>query len=156
MKKKRIYLDTSVPSAYFDDRWPDRQDLTRKFWKRLNEYDVFVSVVTYEEIGRMKDRLPEKESSLLRLIDGILVLPTTPEAERLADQYLGHGIIPASQIEDALHLAIATLSAVDYLISWNFKHLVNVKTREKANALNALLGHPTMGIITPPELAGEE
>ena len=155
-RRIRIYLDTSVPSAYFDNRWPDRMDLTRKFWTRLDDYAVFVSAVAYEEIRRMKDKYPEKEASLLTLIEGIPVLPTTPEIERLADLYLSHGIIPVAHVEDALRLATATLNGADYLISWNFRHLVNVRTREKASALNALYGHPVVGIITPPELTGEE
>ena len=70
----------------------------------------------------------------------------------LANEYLKHGVIPSDYSEDALHISIATINKVGYLLSWNFEHLVKVKTRRIVNIVNASLGYPNLEIITPPEL----
>jgi len=150
----KVYLDTSVPSAYYDNRQPERQKMTKDFWPMLKDYEVSVSDVTIGELKRHKDeRIKE---NMLNLIKDYDVLKSSPESEALAKAYVENGIIKERFKEDADHIAIATIAEVDYLISWNFGHLVNVKTRERVKALNILKGYKPIEIIALPELGGEK
>ena len=151
-KQIKLYLDTSVPNALHDQKKPDRSELTRGFWKRLSEYEVCISEITLEELRRTKEIDPQKEQLLLELVEGFAILPSTKDAEKLANLYIRHGVIPEKHSNDALHLAIATVHNVDYLVSWNFRHMVNVRTIKQVQAINMLYGYPVIQIIAPPEL----
>lgn len=148
--KQRIYLDTSVLSALGDVRAPDRQALTRDFFRRLHEFDVSTSDITRQEILGTRDETRREE--MLALLARFVVLPVIDEARTLADRYLASGIFPASVPEDALHVAIAVLAHQDVLVSWNFKHLVNQRRRAAVDSLNLSIGLPTIAILPPPEL----
>ncbi len=125
--KPTIYLDTSVPSAYFDDRAPERQKQTREFWKKLPKYDPFISDIVFEEIKRIKNN--EKKNHLLELVGGFEKLTLDDECKQLAEEYISKGIFSEKNKEDALHIAVASVNAIDYLVSWNFEHIVKLKTR---------------------------
>jgi hypothetical protein len=148
--KQRIYLDTSVVSAFNDARAPDRQMLTREFFGRIAEFDASASDLTRTEIERTEDAA--RREQMLGLLAGLTIHPTTQEAKDLADRYLASGIFPATVPEDALHVAIAVLAHQDVLVSWNFKHLVNQRRRAAVHTLNFSLGLPTISILPPPEL----
>lgn len=150
MDRKSLYLDTSVPCAYYDEKGPERQELTKEFWKKLKDQAVFISRVTIQELE--KDRNEEKRMKTLSLIEGFSVLEPSSESETLAASYVENGIIPEKFKEDAQHIVIATLNEVDFLVSRHFKHLVNVKTREKVKALNTLKDYKSIEIIAPPKL----
>jgi predicted nucleic acid-binding protein len=96
-------------------------------------------------------RASTKGRTALELVAKFPILPNTKEAEKLASHYIRHGAIPEKHINDALHLAIATVHNVDYLVSWNFRHLVNVRTIKQVQAINMLYGYPVIQIIAPPE-----
>lgn len=148
--KQRIYLDTSVISLHDDLRSPDRRALTREFWRRIPEFDASVSELTTRGIRDTPD--PLRREQMLKLVDGLMIHPITPDADRLAKRYLDAAIFPSTVPEDALHVAIAVLSRQDILVSWNFKHLVNQRRRAAIDALNVGLGLPTIAILAPPEL----
>lgn len=76
----------------------------------------------------------------------------TTEVEELADEYMNKGIVLDKFRNDAVHIAVAVINNIDFLISWNFRHLVKVKTRKIVNLINELLGYPHIEIIAPPEL----
>lgn len=80
------------------------------------------------------------------------ILPSSPEAEALASNYLAAAIFPPSVPEDALHVAIAVLNRQDVIVSWNFKHLVNQRRRAAIDALNLSIGLPPIIILAPPEV----
>lgn len=151
IRKLRIYLDTSIPNAYFDDKNLFRRDITREFWKKLGEYEVFVSDLVVGEIEETGDEL--RKSNLLELINGINVLSThKEEIETLAEEYILRGVIPVKQIEDATHIATASFHNLDVLVSWNFAHIVKLKTKREVNVINVLLGYNTLEIIEPSML----
>jgi len=77
--KPRLYLDTSIPSAYWDDREPDRRAKTREFWEQLPSYEVFISAMTVSEAGRHPDA--SRRMELLGLLQPFTVLAVTGEAE---------------------------------------------------------------------------
>ena len=148
--KLRVYLDTSVISAYFDDRAPDRMAETRTFWLRLSEFEVSTSALVREEIERTLD--PGRREQMLRLIDDTLQADVTPEAHDLAREYIHRGLFTPPMYGDALHLAVSVLTRQDVLISWNFKHLVNRRKRAEVIQANIVLELPTIEILSPPEL----
>lgn len=146
----RIYLDTSVLSALGDSRAPDRQSMTREFFARLRDFDACTSDLARIEIERTRD--PTRRREMLTLLGELTVHATTSEAESLAQRYIDAGIIPAGVPEDALHVASAVLLRQEALVSWNFKHLVNLRRRAAVQSMNASLGLPPIAIIPPPEL----
>jgi predicted nucleic acid-binding protein len=147
-KRLKIYLDTSVPNAYFDERNALRKEMTRSFWRRLDEYEVFISNLVLEEINDIGDK--EKKKALLALISGFKVLSSTEkDVKALAEEYVTRGIFPVRYIEDAVHIAVASLNSLDVLISWNFEHIVKLKTKREVNVVNVLLGYDQLEIVEP-------
>ena len=82
--RARVYLDTSIPSAYWDDHDPSRKARTREFWPQLPSWEVFVSAMTIAEVERHPDAT--RRAEILDLVRPFTVLPVTPEAEALADE----------------------------------------------------------------------
>jgi hypothetical protein len=103
-----------------------------------------------DEISATRDAL--RRDQMLAVLKQFVLHQISDEARSLAARYLDAGVIPASVPEDALHVAIAVLTRQDVLVSWNFKHLVNMRRRAAVVAMNASLGLPTIQIIAPPEL----
>ncbi len=150
MKRIRsVYLDTSVISALFDDRTPERKRFTEEFWRNLENYRVCVSTVVKEEINAVSEELRER---MMDKISGFEILESTVEVKNLAEEYIRRIIFPERYKSDAIHVAVAVVNDIDFLISWNFKHLVKVKTRRMVNLVNEISGYPTIEIIAPPEL----
>jgi predicted nucleic acid-binding protein len=147
--KPRIYLDTSVPSAYYDNEKPERQDLTKEFWLKTNTCETHISELVKQELNQVENEVLKKR--ILKLIRNFVILKLTDEVEELAEEYIKENVIPEKFRSDAIHIAIATLNNIDLLISWNFKHLVNVKTKRIVNLVNAKNGYKEIEIISPPE-----
>ncbi len=145
---KRVYLDTSVISALFDERALERQRMTENFWKNLKHQTVFISTLVQSEVESAPHSLKMK---LLEKLKDFSVLPITAESEELAQEYIEQGVFPDRYRSDALHVATAVFHRIEYLVSWNFTHLVKVRTRQTVNLINALKGYPGIEIIAPPE-----
>lgn len=151
MQKERVYLDTTVPSAYFDDRAPDRQRRTKEFWStRLPGFVSSVSEVVVTEIAQTPDE--RRRTDMLGLVADFAVLGVSAEGHALADEYVARGIFPEKYWADALHVAIASAEGIPNLVSWNFEHLVKLRTRREVNLVNALKGYMPIEILAPPEL----
>lgn len=135
--KIRLYLDTSVPSAYYDTSKPIRQLLTQKWFE--NEallYELYISVITVEEIGEIKNDLKKQNISALTVKYNMQVLDFSDKAKNLANEYMIRGAIPPSEPQDAYHIAIATINEIDALASWNFKHIVSINPIRKIHEIN--------------------
>ena len=151
MKKQKVYLDTTVPSAYFDARAPDRAQLTKIFWSdRLPDFNPVISHIVLSEIHDTPNE--EKREKMEQLVKGIEIVDLNEEADILAKEYVRRGIIPEKYSADAIHIAIAVVNAIRYLVSWNFKHIVKLSTRREVNLINALLGYEGIELLAPPEL----
>lgn len=151
MKKETLYLDTSVLSAYYDERAKERQDTTIKFWEEvLLNYKVFISEITVKELEDTKDETLRKKFK--RLIKNFKILKTNKKITDLANAYVKKGIFLEKYIDDALHVAIASFYDISYIVSWNFEHLVKVKTRKSVNLVNILEGYKAIEIVSPQEL----
>jgi predicted nucleic acid-binding protein len=147
-KKLKLYLDTSVPNAYFDEKNTYRQGITKQFWLKLNGHRVYISDLVIREIKATGDTKLRK--NLMELVKDFELLSTRSENIRsLSEDYVSKEVIPVKYIEDAVHIAVATANALDVLISWNFEHIVKMKTKREVNAVNILLGYNPIEIIEP-------
>jgi len=151
LKKERIYLDTWVPSAYYDERTRERQEATIKFWDYvLPDFSVYVSEITIEELLQTRDET--LKTRLKNLVKQFEILKINKEIEALAQAYIDNKIIPVKYIDDARHAAAATFYEINYLISWNFEHLVKIRKKRLINSVNILHGFGEIEIISPQEL----
>ena len=147
--KTRVYLDTSVISALFDERTPERLAMTSVFWSKLSGYEVFISELVLEEIERANERVRDKMFSAIKCFK---VLKTSKDAEKLAHIYVKQGIFPEKYFDDALHVALASVNQIGILLSWNFTHLVKLKTRRMVSIVNLTENVIPVEIASPPEL----
>ena len=151
MRRETLYLDTSVPSAYYDERAKERQDSTIKFWKdTLPNYRVYISEITVKELEDTKDETLRRKFKTL--IKSFKVLKANKRIRDLANAYIQRGVFPEKYVDDALHVAVASFYEISYVVSWNFEHLVKVKTRKSVNLVNILEGYREIEIVSPQEL----
>jgi len=129
---------------------PERQLLTQRFFKKIGIFDTYVSEVVLAEIDSTRDT--QLRNSLREVAISFNILSIDEESRALAGEYVKNGAIPLDYPEDALHISISTLNGIDYLLSWNFEHVVKIKTRKIVNMVNASLGYPDLEIVTPGEL----
>ena len=147
----RLYLDTSVLSALFDDRSPERKRLTEDFFGIVGRHEPYVSELTLAEIELTPD-----ENLRSRMQARCADLPVLSGKERqaadLAQEYVRHGAVPSTYVEDALHLATAVVHGMDAVLSWNFRHIVRRKTRNVVDLVNVERNLRKIEIMTPAEL----
>jgi len=151
MPKLKIYLDTSVISAYYDDRQPERMKLTQNFWKQIRNYEIFVSSIVVAEIDKWDDPIRLKLKKLIKNLNILSV--DNKNVIKLTKKYIREKIIPASQELDATHIAVAAVSNINTILSWNFKHMVRKKVKLGVNYINNLLGYDSIEIMTPAEFS---
>jgi predicted nucleic acid-binding protein len=128
------YLDTSIFSAYFDDRATDRRAQTEEFWARIAAFEASTSELTREELEKTPDA--GRRRRLLKLLESLTLHPVTEEIKRLAQSYIKGGVFTPVVLNDAVYVAAAVLTRQDILLSWNFKHMVNRTRRAKVNEVN--------------------
>ena len=140
--KTKLYLDTSVPSAFFDTSKPMRQLLTQKWFEfEANEYELCTSVISIEEIDRLSNAEKRKNIQDLLIKNQTEILELSQDAVDLAQVYIEKGAIPPSEEEDTFHIAIASVNHIDSLVSWNFKHIVSINPIRKIHEINKKLGY---------------
>ncbi|MCL1888476.1 MAG: PIN domain-containing protein, partial [Kiritimatiellaeota bacterium] len=128
MKKQKIYLETTLFNYYFDkDR--DAHADTVKLFKEIaaGRYDAYTSAAVVDELMKA----PAKKSASMQSLIGqynIKVLPVGADVEKLADIYIAEGIIPRKYRTDGIHIAVASVYELEYIISLNFQHIVKSKT----------------------------
>ncbi|HCN30727.1 MAG TPA: PIN domain protein [Verrucomicrobiales bacterium] len=148
-----LYLDTSVIGGYFDDEW---KEATQEMFQRaeLGMYQFVASVVTAREIMGAPPEVQAHFASTFT--DEAQILELNDEAETLASAYLTAGVVTPKYADDARHIAVATVHALPLVVSWNFKHLANIKREAGFNAVNLLHGYPQIRILTPLQLLNDE
>jgi len=125
--RPRIYVDTSVSGGCED-----------------------VEFIGHSRRAAVRAHLEGVPESLVE------VLALDSEAEELAAQYINDGAVGKNERADALHIALATAARVDVLVSWNFKHIVNLRRIHAFNAVNLKYGYPVLEIRNPREVIGDE
>ncbi len=152
---KKIYLETSFISYLLSK--PNRdliitahQQITREWWgKRKNEFSLFISQLVYEECIRGD---AGAASERLKIIERIPLLELNKSAISLAKHLVNKGNIPEKSVEDALHIAVATVHGMDYLLTWNCKHIANASNRRIIETRCNEFGYEVPTICTPEEL----
>jgi hypothetical protein len=155
--KRKVYIETSVVS-YLSGRLSrdviivGRQEITREIWPLLTEqYDCYISALVQEEIERGD---PKAASNRLEALTDMAILTTSDEARELARAIVENGLMPRQFTEDALHIAIAAMHGMDYLLTWNFRHLNNVQTKVKIANFIEDCGYEPSLVCSPDELFG--
>jgi predicted nucleic acid-binding protein len=156
MKKLRLYIDTSVLGGLFDSEDLRRVDTAERVLQLIKNgsYDGFISLLTVEEILKAPDRIREKLQGKIRET-GLSVLEETEESISLADAYLQNGAMPEKYRDDARHIAVGVFHELDYIVSWNYKHMVNIAVRRLINSTNLRMGYNPIEIISPEEVIGD-
>jgi hypothetical protein len=113
-----------------------RQLITQKWFENdASSYDLYVSVITVEEIDKLRNETKKKSISELIVRYKMKILALSEKAKALADEYMNRGAIPESEPQDASHIAIASVNDLDALASWNFKHIVNINPIRKVHEI---------------------
>jgi len=148
-----IYLDTSVFGALLDADDPRRVRVTGELFETilLGRHTGYISGVVLEELAAAPERV--RDALLTRVRETPLeLLAETEETQRLTLAYEEAKIVPAAYRDDLRHVAVAVVYEMDALVSWNYRHLVNVEKRRAIGAVNLSLGRPQVEIVSPEEV----
>ncbi len=157
-RKIKVYLDTSVISYLDQQDAPEQMKETREVWERIKagQYEVFISDVVLRELGDCKEEakrnllighLAEIKYNLIAVDDDIV---------KLAEKIVTNGVLKQKNIDDCQYIAAAILSNCDIIVSWNFKHIVNVKTIRGIKVITTVEGYKDLLIYQPTALLNEE
>ncbi len=145
--KQTLYLETSVVGAYLDNGEPFRRDLTIRWWEHeLSEYEAYSSILVQREIERLDE--PHR-TGYLNLLKPLAQLELTEEVAILAEGYIERGIFHRKFLADAVHVALASFHKIDYIVTWNFGHLANVRKQARMRLFNTSAGFFAPVIVTP-------
>ena len=111
---------------------------------------MYISGITIRELSETRDEGLRKD--FLRMTRGLKVLNVIPEVTRLAEKYVNDGVFPRKYFDDALHIAVASYYKMSCLVSWNFEHIVKVKTKRLVNLENKINHFDAIEIVSPLEL----
>lgn len=156
--KPVVYIETTIPSFYHDER-DDVEAVAQRSWtcrwwdRRRHQYDLVTSSATLREL----DLAPEpKRSRALALLADVRILPMSPSIEEIVEFYLARQLMPRKPAGDALHLAVASYHKCDFLLTWNCRNLANPRKFHHIRIVNNLLGLDVPILTTPQLLLGEE
>lgn len=156
--KARVYLETTVPSYLVarpsrDVVMAGHQEITREWWEtRRNEFDLFASQFAVDEAS-LGD--PQAATRRLEILAGVLLLDPNNDVYELADKLMKQVPMPVKAATDSLHIAIATIHGMDYLLTWNCAHIANAELRASIERVCREAGYEPPVICTPEELLKE-
>lgn len=150
----KTYVETSVISYLTARPSGDRiaavhQQLTREWWTRRSRFDIYVSELVVQEAGRGD---PDAARARLRAVAEFPVLTINPTARMLADKILHGAVLPGKAAADALHIALAAVSGMNFLVTWNCTHIANGFVIQAVNSLCRESGFDPPVVCTPEEL----
>jgi predicted nucleic acid-binding protein len=156
-RKLKVYLDTSVISHLEQEDVPEKMADTRRLWDMFCDgmFDVCLSSITLQEIDACSE---PKKSFMLEHLNQIEyeTYDVTDEAIDVAHQLVSMGVLTEKSYDDCQHIGVAVVNECDCIISWNFKHIVNVKTIRGVRAITNLKGYKSIEIWSPSVLLGGE
>ena len=156
--KKKVYIESTIPS-YLASR-PSRdlitaghQQITQEWWEnRRKDFDIYISQFVIDEISLGDSETAKKR---LSIISRFKQLDLTDDVRALAKIIIDAGIIPVKSAIDAAHISVATIHEMQFLLTWNCKHLANGEIIIKVQELCIHHGYQAPIICTPEELMGE-
>ncbi len=152
--RPKVYLETTIPS--YLSAWPSRdlviaahQQITHEWWENRDRFDLFTSQIVWQEVSS-----GDKEAMARRMefVESIPVLELNSEASALAQELVRRRALPRQAAVDALHVAIAVMNGMDYLLTWNCTHIANAVIRGKIEHVCRSKGYEPPIICTPEEL----
>ena len=150
--KPTVYIETTIPSYYCDERPAMAGEIarTREWWDReRGDYECFISPVVLDELGA--GSYPS-QTACLALVEGFPLLEVSSEVVDIAAVYQSHGLMPKAPVRDALHLALPSYYRIDYLLTWNCRHLANANKIRRIETLNLQMGLSVPRLVTPSQL----
>ena len=153
MRKLKLYLDTSIFNFAISDQVPDYKEVTLRLLEtvKAGRYEGYISEVVMREINAAGEK---KAAELNGVVNDLILeeLEINAEIEELSERYIQEGLIPVKYSNDALHLAVASYYELDAIVTWNFEHLVKLKTKKGVISVNTLAGYKPLDIINPLEV----
>ncbi|OQY12877.1 MAG: DNA-binding protein [Desulfobacteraceae bacterium 4572_19] len=152
--KSKVYIETSIPS--YLTAWRSRdlimaanQEMTKEWWDNREQFALYISALVILEVGAGDPAAAKKR---LEHLNNIPELDMPENAENFAEVLIRKVSLPKKAKVDALHIAVATLSGMDYLLTWNCSHMANAVLRPKIDAVCREFGYDPPVICTPQEL----
>lgn len=152
MRKPRLYFDTSVFGGIYDIEF---QYVTELLFEMVKNGEI---ICVYSDLTELElENAPEKVKSHFLSLNKNQTefVEITEEINELANEYVSEKVVGETSIDDCRHIACATINKVDYLISWNFKHIVNVFRIRGYNSINIKNGHIQLDIRSPKDIINE-
>jgi predicted nucleic acid-binding protein len=153
MRIPKVYIETSVFNFYFADDAPDKRNDTLRLFEEIRQgkYEPYTSDFAVQELQRTQE---PKRKAMIDLITeySVSVLSEDDETRRLARIYVAEKIIPEKYLTDAIHIAAATVYDLDFIVSYNFKHIVKLKTITMTEIVNLREYYRRIGIYSPTEV----
>ena len=150
----KVYLETTIPS--YLTALPSRdlvvaahQQITREWWQGRERFELFISQIVLREASGGD---AEAASRRIELVQGIPVLEVTEEASVLAEELVRRGALPENAAVDALHISVAVVNGLDYLLTWNCTHIANAMIRGDIEHICRSKEYEPPVICTPEEL----
>lgn len=157
MRKLKIYLDTSVISHLQQEDVPEKMEQTKKLWKILQagKYEVIISDLVLAEVNECRE---PKRTILKEYLSQINYerINIVAETEEIAKEIIHEGILNQKSFDDCLHIASAILSDCNIIVSWNFKHMVNVDTINGVRKITFAKRYNNIDIYAPYVLINEK
>ncbi|VAX09570.1 hypothetical protein MNBD_GAMMA26-358 [hydrothermal vent metagenome] len=153
--RPRVYVETSVISYLTARQSRDvvvagHQQVTQDWWVSAQErYELTISQLVIDEASA-GDELAARER--IRVLTGLTLLAASEDALKLAQEMLASGLVPTKAAEDALHIAICVTNGIDYLVTWNCRHIANATIRHSIEQICRSAGYEPPIICTPDEL----
>ncbi len=153
------YIETTIPSYYVartsDSLWQAaKQAATRRWWDQgCSGFDLFTSLETLDEAGRGD---PQMAADRLKLLQNVPLLPLPDVGLELAQSLVVSGIVPLKAASDAIHIAVASVHRIDYLVTWNFKHIANPFIRDRLRFAVGSAGFELPVMCSPDQLLQNE
>jgi predicted nucleic acid-binding protein len=156
--KRSIYVETTIVSYLAARRSRNlvvraHQEVTRRWWRQRAAFDVFASPLVVEEAGRGDARARTRRQRLLR---DLSLLEITEDTRAVARRLLTRGPLPTQAEGDALHIGIAAVHGMEYLVTWNCRHIANAWMRPQIEEIIRELGYEPPVLCTPEELSEEQ
>jgi len=148
-KIRRIYVDGCAVGCAFTQRHASE---TRPFWNAVQNGETIV--IISDVLERELQKAPDRARELIRSLPNSLVerVVSTDESDKLAERYIAENVVGETSLDDCKHIALATINRADVLVSWNFRHIVNIDRIQGYNSVNMKLGYPCIEIRTPYEV----
>ena len=150
--KPTVYIETTIPSYYCDERPELAADIarTRQWWDtERTDYECYVSEAVLAELT--EGNYPNQEKCI-NLVDGMPELLISEEIEQIAAIYQARKLMPREPVRDSLHVAIASFYRMDFVLTWNCRHLANANKVRHLRELNLELGLSIPQLVTPHQL----